>query len=407
MDPFFSSSRDVMDQEGSYLARTFNRQPVVWERGDGCRLWDKDGKRYLDLFAGHAVLSLGYAHPRQLAAMREQMDRLVHCGNLYYTEAQVELAKRLVGSSFGEKVLFANSGAEIVELAIKLARKWARKNSPNEDRYEIIAVKGSFHGRTYGALTATGQDKYHAGLGPMLPGFKHVELNNFVAAASAISNRTCAVLIEPVQGEGGIRPADPKYLSALRQLCDQNHLLLIFDEVQCGLGRLGVRHAYEACGVTPDVMLLGKPLGGGLPLSALVTRQNVAAALQVGDHGSTFGGNPVAAAGGIVLLEVLEQPGFLDRVRETGAHLARKLAELAAAHPKVVKGSRGSGLMQALELKVPGDAAVKLALEAGLVINCTAHTVLRFLPALVLERADVDEAAEKLDRVLGKLADKN
>jgi acetylornithine/N-succinyldiaminopimelate aminotransferase len=406
MEQVFKSTPDVMSQESHYIAKTFNRQPVVWERGEGCRLWDKDGKRYLDLFSGHAVMSLGYAHPAQLAAMRDQLDRLVHCGNLYYTEAQVELARRLVEASFGEKVLFANSGAEIVELAIKLARKWARKHQPGEDRYEIIAVKGSFHGRTYGALTATGQDKYHQGLEPMLPGFKHVALNNFVAVASAITNRTCAVLIEPLQGEGGIHAADPKYLQSLRQLCDQNHLLLIFDEIQCGLGRLGVRHAYEWSGVTPDVLLLGKPLGGGLPLSALVTRQDVSAALQVGDHGSTFGGNPVAAAAGIVLLAELAKPGFLDRVRETGEYFGGKLAALAAAHPKVVKEARGVGLMRALELKVPGGEAVKLALDAGLVINCTATKVLRFLPPLILGPAEVDEAVAVLDQILAELARK-
>jgi acetylornithine aminotransferase/acetylornithine/N-succinyldiaminopimelate aminotransferase len=293
----FKNSQEVISQEAVVMAKTFNRQPVVWVRGEGCRLWDKEGKAHLDFFAGHAVMNLGYGHPAQAAAMQAQLKALVHAGNLYYLEPQVELAKLLTEATFGNKVMFSNSGAEIVELAIKLARKWARRERPEEQRFEILTMKGSFHGRTFGALTATGQEKLHLGIEPLLPGFKYVPFNNFVGAASGITNRTCAIMLEPVQGEGGVTPADKKYLLALRNLCDQNHLLLIFDEIQCGLGRLGTRNAYEWFGVTPDIMLVAKPLGGGLPISALVTRADVASALQVGDHGSTFGGNPVAAAG--------------------------------------------------------------------------------------------------------------
>lgn len=350
MDTYFRTSAEVISQEQSHIAKTFNRQPVVWAKGEGSRLWDKDGKSYLDFFTGHAVMNLGYAHPAQTAAMQAQLRNLVHCGNLYYTEPQVELARRLTEATFGDRVFFANSGAEIVELALKLARKWGRREQPGEDRYEILSMKGSFHGRTYGALTATGQPKYHQGLEPMLPGIKQVPFNNFVAAAAGITNHTCAILVEPVQGEGGVTPADRKYLQSLRQLCDQNHLLLIFDEIQCGLGRTGFRNAYEAFGVVPDVLLLGKPLGGGLPLSALVTRREVASALQVGDHGSTFGGNPVAAAGGCVLLAELAKPGFLEACAATAGYFADKLSALAAAHPASVKEARGLGLMRGLEL---------------------------------------------------------
>lgn len=403
MDSFFSSTSEVINQEAQYIAKTFNRQPVVWDRGEGCRLWDKDGKCYLDFFSGHAVMSLGYNHPAQTAAMQRQLQRMAHCGNLYYTEAQVELARRLTEASFGDKVLFSNTGAEIIELAIKLARKWGRREQPQEDRFEIIAMKGSFHGRTYGALSATGQDKYHQGVQPMLPGIKHVPFNHFVSAAAGITNRTCAILLEPVQGEGGVTPADKKYLQSLRQLCDQNRLLLIFDEIQCSLGRTGTRFAYEYFGVTPDVILLAKPLGGGLPISALVTRGDVASALQVGDHGSTFGGNPVAAAGGIVLMDELARPDFLAQVTEIGAYFGEKLSKLAAAHPDLVKEARGAGLMRGLELKQPGAKAVGLALQHGLVINCTAGNVLRFLPPLTIGRTEVDEACVVLEKTLSQL----
>jgi predicted acetylornithine/succinylornithine family transaminase len=402
MDNYFSTSDEVIQNEALVIAQTFHRQPVVFVRGEGSRLWDKSGRTYLDFFAGHAVMNLGYAHPAQLAAMRAQLEKLPHTGNLYYTEAQVELAKRLVAAAFGEVVFFYNSGAEIVELGIKLARKWARREQPQADRYEILAVRGSFHGRTYGALSATGQDKYHRGLEPMLPGFKHVPLNNPVAAAAAISNQTCAILVEPVQGEGGVQPADPKYLQQIRSLCDQNHLLLIFDEIQCGLGRSGRLNAYEHYGVTPDVLLLGKPLGGGLPLSALVTRRETASALQVGDHGSTFGGNPVAAAGGCVLLEELARPGFLERVRETGEYLKQRLVALAQAHPELIREVRGLGLIQGLQLTRPGAGIVTMCLQRGLVINCVADSVLRFLPPLIITRAEVDEACGILDTALSE-----
>lgn len=399
----FKNSQEVMNQEAVVMAKTFHRQPVVWDRGEGCRLYDKEGKAYLDFFAGHAVMNLGYGHPAQTAAMQAQLKALVHTGNLYYTEPQVELAKRLTEATFGDKVMFSNSGAEIVELAIKLSRKWARRERPDEKRFEILTMKGSFHGRTYGALTATGQEKLHQGVEPLLPGFKYVPFNNFVGAASGITNQTCAIMVEPVQGEGGVTPADKKYLLALRNLCDQNHLLLIFDEIQCGLGRLGTRNAYEWFGVTPDVLLLAKPLGGGLPISALVTRADVASALQVGDHGSTFGGNPVAAAGGCVLMAELARPEFLEKVKTTGEYFGKKLSELGTKHPSLVKAVRGLGLMWGLELDRPGAEAVSLALKKGLVINCTAGKVLRLLPPLIVGRPEVDEACQILDAVLSAL----
>jgi predicted acetylornithine/succinylornithine family transaminase len=397
------SGQEIVRSGTSCLARVANRFSVVWERGEGSRLWDREGRKYLDFFSGHAVMNLGYAHPAQYPAMHTQMERMVHAGNLYYMEPQVELARRLVQATFGDRVLFANSGAEIVELAIKVARKWARQKGSTEDRFEILTMRGSFHGRTYGALSATGQEKHHQDIGPMLPGFKYAPLNNFVAAASAISNRTCAIMLEPIQGEGGIYPAEKKYLRKLSELCHRNNLLLIFDEVQCGLGRTGYLNAYEMTGVIPDVLLLGKPLGGGLPISALVTREDIAAVLKVGDHGSTFGGNPVAAAAGCGLLSELAKPGFLQGVKKTGAYLGGQLDALAKTCPQKIIGVRGAGMMWGMELKERGPEMVQRALEQGLVINCTAGNVLRFLPALTIGQAEVDEACKILKGILKEL----
>lgn len=402
MKPELPDTAAIMREEAAYLAQTFSRQPVAWERGQGCRLTDREGKIYLDFFSGHAVMNLGFGQPEQLAAMREQLERLVHTGNLYYLEPQIRLARLLVEHSFGERVFFSNSGAEIIELAVKLARKWGSRAGGR--RHEILCLNGSFHGRTFAALSATGQAKYHEGLEPLLPGFKHLPPDDLEQMRSAVTPETCAILVEPVQGEGGVRPLAAAYLKGLRALCDERKLLLMFDEIQCGLGRTGRFHAYEHFGVEPDVLLLGKPLGGGLPLSALVTRNDVAGAMHVGDHGSTFGGNPVAAAGGCVLLEHLTRPGWLDSVRQVGQFLGEQLDGLAREFPALVAAHRGLGLMHGLELKQPGAEAVKKALAAGLVINCTAVNVLRFLPALTVNRAEVEEAAAILRRVLAQLA---
>ncbi|MCD4813037.1 acetylornithine transaminase [bacterium] len=385
------------------IAKTFNRQPVVWQKGFGCRLTDSEGTECLDFFSGHAVMNLGYDHPAQMAAMQAQLKSLVHTGNLYYLAPQVQLAQKLVDVTFGDKVLFANSGAEIVELAVKLARKWARREQPPEAQYEIITLRNSFHGRTFGALSATGQDKYHKGIDPMLPGFKHVPINNFATTASAITNKTCAIMVEPIQGEGGIHLGTQKYLRDLRGLCDRNRLLLIFDEIQCGLGRSGYMNAYEAFGVQPDVLLLGKPLGGGFPLSALITTETIASALELGEHGSTFGGNPVAAVGGVVLLGELAKPGFLESVREKGAYLGEQLAILAKTYAANCVDVRGIGLMWGMELKEKGPEVVRQALAAGLVMNCTAGNVLRFLPALIITKQEIDEALKILEKVMEKV----
>jgi len=387
---------DLIKQENSYIAKTFNRNPVAWSRAKGSRVWDVEGKEYLDFFTGAAVMGLGHGHPGQLKAMQEQMGRFVHCGNLFYQEPQIALARALTEKTFGKKVFFYNTGAEIVELGIKLARRWARRNDPRSERYEIITMRNSFHGRTYGALSATGQEKCRQGRNPMLPGFKHVALNDLTAAAAAITDKTCAILVEPIQGEGGIHLSDPAYLKSLRDLCHRNDLLLIFDEIQCGLGRAGYFNAYEHYQVIPDVMFVAKPLGGGLPISAMTTREEIAAVLQPGDHGTTFGGNPVAAAAGLVLMDELSKPGFLEEVRSTGEYLGQVLNHVAAEFPGMVATVRGLGLMWGMELKEKPAEVFKKALENGLILNLTVGTVLRFLPALIITRKDVDEAADKL-----------
>lgn len=382
-----------------FIADTIDRYPVVWERGAGSRLYDAAGKEYIDFFTGHGVMALGYAHTEQLAAMQSQLGRLAHTGNHFHLGPQALLAEALCGASFADKVFYANSGAESVELAIKLARRYKRRHDRNASA-EILCMAGSFHGRSYGALSATGQEKYKKAMDPMLPGIGHVSFNDAAALEAAVSDTTAAVLLEPVQGDGGVIPATPEFLQAARALCDRYGALLIFDEIQTGLGRCGETFAYQECGIVPDVLLLGKPLGGGLPLSALLTTEKVAAVLGHGDHGSTFGGNPVAAAGGQVLLEALGKPALLQGVRERGALLREELDKLRAAYPGLVKEIRGRGLLLGMELTVDARGVCERALAAGLVINNPVGNVLRFLPALTIPEEDIREGCRRLGRVL-------
>lgn len=382
-----------------FIADTIDRYPVVWERGMGSRLYDSGGKEYIDFFTGHGVLALGYGHPGQQAAMQDQLARLVHTGNHFHLAAQGRLAAALCGPGFAERIFYANSGAEIVELALKLARRFRRRRDCM-GAADILCMAGAFHGRTYGALTGTGQEKYKRDMGPMLPGIGHVPFNNIASLEAAMSDTTAAVLLEPVQGDGGVIPATPEFLQAARALCDRHGALLIFDEIQTGLGRCGEFFAYQGYGITPDVLLLGKPLGGGLPLSALLTTTPVAAALGHGDHGSTFGGNPVAAAGGLVLLEELGKPGLLEGVRARGLLLREELEKLRAAHPHHVREVRGRGLLLGMELAGDARTVCERALEEGLVINNPIGNVLRFLPALNIPEEDLREGCRRLGEVL-------
>lgn len=392
------TTEELIEAGNKYLFGTYKRFPIVLVRGKGARVWDSEGREYLDFLAGIAVCSLGHSHPRVVRAIQAQAETLTHVSNLYYIEPQIRLAKLLVEHSFADRVFFCNSGAEAIEGAIKLARKYGHERMGG-DRHEIIAMDNSFHGRTLAAVTATGQKKYQAGFEPLPEGFRHVPYNDLGAAAAAVSDKTCGILVEPVQGEGGIRIPSPEYLKGLRKLCDDRGLLLIFDEVQTGMGRTGHLFAHEAWDVTPDVMTLAKALGNGYPLGALLAREDVASVFVPGSHASTFGGNPLGMAAGIAVMETLLDGDTLPRCRAMGTRFRSGLESLKARH-KIILEIRGLGLMTGMELSIPGDDIVARAMKRGLLINCTAGSVLRFVPPFVVTEKDVDEAVRILDEVM-------
>lgn len=376
-----------------YLMRTYSRLPLVAVRGEGARLWDAAGKCYLDFVSGVGVNSVGHCHPRVVAAVREQSERLLHCSNLYWSAPQIELAEELARLSGLDRAFFCNSGAEANEAAIKLVRKYAYDRGKRNP--EIIAFKNSFHGRTLGALAATGQEKFWEGFAPLPRGFRHLPFNDVEALRQAITEDTVAVLLEPVQGEGGVYPATQEFMDALADAREAHGLLLVYDEVQCGLGRTGRMFAYERYGVRPDVLVLAKALGGGLPIGAVIAREEVAEAFQPGSHGSTFGGNPVACAAALAVLRILQEEGLVEKAEEVGGYFRLRLEELKERYP-VIREVRGHGLMLGVELDRSGKELVALCAERGLLINCTAEKVLRFLPPLVIEKEDVDEAVSIL-----------
>jgi len=375
--------------EREHVMSTYVRQPVDFVRGEGCTLWDDEGREYLDFLAGVSVLNTGHCHPAVVAAVREQAGLLMHVSNLFYTEPAMRLAQRLTERSLGGRVFFTNSGAEAVEAALKLARKHRAGG-------EIVVVHGAFHGRTYGALSATPQESKQAPFAPLVPGFVVVAPEP-EALRAAVSERTAAVLLEPIQGETGIHPLPVEVLQAAREACDAAGAALIFDEIQCGMGRTGTLWAYEQVGVVPDAMTLAKGLGGGLPIGALVTGPALAGVLEPGDHGSTFAGGPVACAAALAVLDVLDDPALLERVRELGLRLAEGLREL----PEVAS-VRGRGLMLAVELADGGalELVRRALLEQRLVLNATGPTTVRFMPPLVVSDAEVDDALARLRATL-------
>jgi acetylornithine/N-succinyldiaminopimelate aminotransferase len=377
---------------------TYSRLPVIFVRGKGTRLWDQSGKEYLDFLAGIAVCNLGHCHPELTAVMCRQADTLVHVSNLFYTRPQVELAAELTRLSFADKVFFSNSGAEANEAAIKLARKHS-KDRHGAGRFHIITMKESFHGRTLATLSATGQEKVHKGFEPLVGGFTFVDFNSTAAVEKAITDRTCAVLVEPIQGEGGINFPAAGYLSGLKELCRKYDLLLIFDEVQVGMGRTGTLFAHEQEGVTPDIMTLAKALGNGLPIGAMLATDEVAKAFVPGTHATTFGGTPLVTSVALRALQLISAPPFLARVKEVGRYFLAGLEDLRSRHP-LIKEVRGRGLMIGVELQVPGAKFVDRCLEKGVVINCTHDTVLRFVPPLVVEEQEIDLLIRILDEVL-------
>jgi predicted acetylornithine/succinylornithine family transaminase len=382
------SLAELQELERSSVIPSYARLPVEFVRGEGSRLWDVDGNEYLDFLCGISVTSLGHCHPRVVAAVREQVGRLMHTSNLFYTEPAMRLAERLSRSSLGGKVYFCNSGAEANEAAIKLARK-ARSHG------DVVVVHGAFHGRTYGALSATPQESKQAPFAPLVPGFRAVEASAS-AVAGAVDEHTAAVLLEPIQGEAGVHVLSEELLRAARDACDEHGAALIFDEIQCGMGRTGTLWAYEQTGVLPDAITVAKALGGGLPIGALVTGERLADVLQPGDHGSTFAGGPVTASAALAALELTDDPTLLGRVRELGHRLVAGLERL----PHVV-AVRGRGLMLACELDVPAPALVRRALlEQRIVVNATGPSTMRLLPALTIGEAEVDEAVALLHAAL-------
>ncbi len=397
------SNEQWADRGNKVFIGTYNRFPAAMVRGSGCRLWDADGKEYLDFLAGIAVCSLGHCHPRVTEAICRQASSLVHVSNLFHTQPQIELAELLVAHSFADRVFMANSGAEVNEAAIKLARIHS-----GEGKYEIISLEGSFHGRTLATVAATGQPKFHQGFEPLPQGFIHAPFGDPQAIEKLITPQTCAILCEPLQGESGVRPLEKDYLLAIRDLCDRHGLLLIFDEVQTGLGRTGTLFAHEQLGVTPDIMTLAKALGNGLPIGAMLTTEKIAASLVVGTHASTFGGNPVAAAAAVEVMKVMLADGFFESVREKSCYFVEKLEGVAARYPQLATGVRGRGLLLGLVLTEKGieqgGVIVQHLFEQGVLINFAGNRVLRFVPPLVVSTEEIDMLIEKLCQVLNRFA---
>lgn len=397
------SNKEWATRGNNVFIGTYNRFPAAMVKGSGCRLWDADGKEYLDFLAGIAVCSLGHCHPKVTEAICRQAGSLVHVSNLFHTQPQIELAELLVGNSFADRVFMCNSGAEANEAAIKLARIHSAAG-----KYEIISLAGSFHGRTLATVAATGQPKFHQGFEPLPQGFVHAEFGDPQTIENLITPQTCAILCEPLQGESGVRPLEPDYLKAIRRICDQHGLLLIFDEVQTGLGRTGTLFAHEQLGVTPDIMTLAKALGNGLPIGAMLTTEKIAASLIVGTHASTFGGNPVAAAAAVEVLKIMLADGFLASVRETSRYFVDQLQAVAERYPQLATGVRGRGLLLGLVLTDKGvehglDIVQQMFAE-GALINFAGNKVLRFVPPLIVTPAEIDQLIDKLCRVLDRLA---
>lgn len=396
-------SFDFISANQEYVFNTYGRSPIMLVEGNGLRVKDSDGKEYLDFIGGIAACPLGHAHPALVEAICKQAGKLIHVSNIFHIEPQIELAKLLTENSFADKAFFCNSGAEANEGAIKLARKFFSEKG-DTDRYHVITMENSFHGRTLATLAATGQTKYRLGFEPETPGFSHVQFGDYQALESAVTQKTAAIMIEPIQGEGGVRIPPADYLSKVRKLCDDKGILLIFDEVQTGMGRTGKLFAYENFGVEPDIMTLAKGLAGGVPIGALVATNHVAEAFKPGSHASTFGGNPLSSAAGVAVLNEILSNGFLDRVRIMGGYLRSRLEDVAVKH-SVVKEVRGLGLMQAIDLKVAGADLVNIMRDAGILINCTSEKVIRFLPPLIVTGAEIDEMIIILDASLAKITD--
>lgn len=392
------NEKETMALANENIMNTYRRFPVVLVKGSGVKVWDSNGTEYLDFVAGIAVCSLGHSHPQVIAAVKEQVDTLTHVSNLYYTEPQTQLAKLLVDHSFADKVFFCNSGAEANEAAIKLARKYAHEKM-GPDKFELITMKDSFHGRTMATITATGQEKFQFGFTPLLAGFHYVPFNDLKSLESAISDKTCGVMLEPIQGEGGVNIPDDHYLASVRDICDRHGILLMLDEVQTGMGRTGKLFAYEHSGIKPDIMTLAKALGNGLPVGAMLATDKIAQAFVPGNHASTFGGNPLAMAASNAVMKTILNEGILDHCSKVGEYFLSELKKLQKKN-KIIQEVRGKGLMLAAKLDVEASDIVNACMKKGLLINSTGGKTLRFVPPLIITTRDVDQAIQVLDEVM-------
>ncbi len=396
---------EIMAQADRVMANTYKRFPIVLEKGNGCSLYDIRGRRYTDFVAGIAVCNLGHCHPGVIKAISDQAQKLFHVSNLYYTIPQVELADWLVKHSFADRAFFCNSGAEANEAAIKLARKYFNERGEN-GRFRIITMEQSFHGRTMATLSATGQDKIKKGFDPVLQGFDYVPFNDPEALRSKISANTCAVMLEPIQGEGGVRCPNDGYLKAVRQICDASGVLLIFDEIQTGMGRTGRLFAYEHFDVEPDIMTLAKALANGLPIGAMLAREKVAEAFGPGAHASTFGGTPLVTAAALEVCKTLVNGGGLDQGREAGAYFQAKLQWLKKRH-EIIVDCRGLGLLLGIKLAINGESLVNQCLQRGFLVNCIQENILRFVPPLIVQKEEIDALIGCLDEIFTELENKS
>lgn len=391
-------SADLIKRADQVMAATYQRFPVVLIKGQGCELWDTDGRSYTDFVAGIAVCNLGHAHPQIGKALTRQAQTLLHVSNLYYTRPQIELASWLVENSFADRVFFGNSGAEANEAAIKLARKYFKERGEG-NRFRIVTMERSFHGRTLATLSATGQEKIKKGFEPVLDGFDFVPFNDAQALRSQIGPSTCAVMLEPIQGEGGVRCPDADYLKKVRQICDETGTLLIFDEIQTGMGRTGKLFAYQHFGVEPDIMTLAKALANGLPIGAMLAKEKIAAAFGIGSHASTFGGTPIVTTAALEVCKILVEGHVIENGRTAGLYFRQKLNELKARHP-IIEDVRGLGLLLGIKLKVDGRPLVTQCMQKGFLINCIQDKILRFIPPLIISTEEIDQLVECLDQVL-------
>jgi acetylornithine/N-succinyldiaminopimelate aminotransferase len=390
------TTQDTIDLFDKYVIANYGRLPRVITKGEDCYLYDADGNKILDMFPGWAVSAIGHCHPKVVEALRKQAGELLHIDNTFYSEPQGQLAKLLSERAFGGKCFFCNSGAEANEAALKLARLHT-----SEQKYKFITAEGSFHGRTFATMTATAQPKHHEGLLPLLPGFVYVPFNDVEALEKDFSDEVAAVMVEPIQGEGGINLGDAEYLRAIRRLCDENGAVLIFDEVTTGIGRTGKWFAYQHYDVEPDIITMAKALGGGTAIGAMMAKEEVAASLVPGKHATTFGGNALVCAAAIAVIEAIEEENLLENANQLGLYIIDKLRQLKSKH-SVIDSVRGVGLMIGVQLSCSGTEIVDKCLENGLRINCTQGTVLRFMPPMIATKSQIDQAIEILDGVLSE-----